>query len=146
MKAKAIVTEIVSARVAVVSVERRAACDGCHKNTDGSGCTVCTLAGGNRTAKARARNDVGAAVGDVVEVESRTARVMFYAALVFLLPVLLAAAGYLLGFYVFLLGELSIIPAVVGLVLAFLPVWLYSKLVISKRLDMEIVSVCSKEE
>lgn len=146
MKTKAIVTEILEGDVAEISVERRAACDGCHKSADGSGCSICTLAGGNRVTKAKARNTVGAAVGDVVEVESRTGRVLFYASLVFLLPVLLAAAGYLLGVYVFLLGELAILPAVAGLVIAFLPVWFYSKLVISKRLDMEIVSVCSAKE
>ncbi|MBE6691265.1 MAG: hypothetical protein E7590_08330 [Ruminococcaceae bacterium] len=142
MRTKAIVTELVSAEVAVVSVERRAACDGCHKNADGSGCSICTLLGGKNSTKAKARNRVGAAVGDTVEVESRSSRILGYAALVFLLPLLLAFAGYLLGAYVFSLGDWAISMAFVALVVSFVPILLYSKLVISKRLDVEIVAVC----
>jgi len=146
MKTKAIVLEIVDREVAVVSVERRAACDGCHKNADGSGCSICTLLGGQHVTKARARNRVGAAQGDTVEVESRASRILGYAAMIFMLPLLMALIGYLLGYYAFSMGEWAISMAFVALVLSFVPIWLYSRLVVSKRLDIEIVAITKEKE
>ena len=145
MRTKAIVTAVQEDGVATVSVERRAACDGCHKNADGSGCSICTLLGGNHCTEAKAKNTLGAAVGDIVEIESRSARMLGYAALVFLVPLLVAFAGYLLGFYVFSLGDLAVLCGIGALVVSFLPIWLYSKLIVSKRLDVEIVSISARE-
>lgn len=141
MRTKATVVEIVNETVAVVSVERRSACDGCHKAEGDKGCSVCSLLGGNREARARALNTAGASVGDTVALESRTSRILSYAAFVFLLPVILGLVGYLLGFYAFSLGEWAIALAFWGIVLSFLPIWLYSKLVVSHRLDVEIVEI-----
>lgn len=141
MRTKATVVEIVNETVAVVSVERRSACDGCHKAEGDKGCSVCSLLGGNREARARALNTAGASVGDTVALESRTSRILSYAAFVFLLPVILGLVGYLLGFYAFSLGEWAIALAFLGIVLSFLPIWLYSKLVVSRRLDVEIVEI-----
>lgn len=144
MRTKAIVTALQENGVATVSVERRAACDGCHKNADGSTCSICTLLGGKNRTETKAKNTVGAAVGDVVEVESRSARMLGYAALVFLVPLLAAFAGYLLGYFAFSLGDYAVLVGIGALVLSFLPIWLYSKLVISKRLDVEIVAISTQ--
>ena len=146
MKTKATVVEIIDPEIAVVSVERRAACDGCHKAADGKGCSVCTLLGGNGETRARAKNTAGAALGDTVEVESRTRRIVGYAALVFLLPVVLAIVGYLVG-TVLSLGEgKALLLALGGLLLSFLLIFFYSKLVVARRVDIEIVSIVRKAE
>ena len=97
MKTLATVIETPEEGIAVIKVERQSACEGCHRATEEGGCSVCTLLGGKNAAHARARNTVGAAVGDRVELESRTGRILSYAALVFLLPVIALIAGYLLG-------------------------------------------------
>ena len=96
MKTKATVVEIIDPDIAVVSVERRAACDGCHKQAEGE-CSVCSLMASGKTMKARAYNAVGAAVGDTVVLESSSACVLGYAALVFLLPIVAVIGGYLLA-------------------------------------------------
>ena len=146
MKAKATVAQIIDENIAIVSVERRAACDGCHKAADGKGCSVCTLLGSKGEARARAKNTVGAAIGDTVEVESRTKRIMGYAALVFLLPVALAIVAYLIGTKLSLGEGASLLLALAGLLLSFLLIFFYSKLVVSRRVDIEIVAITQKAE
>lgn len=146
MRTKATVVEIVDEQIAVVSVERRSACDGCHKAQGDKGCSICTLLGGKHQTRARARNSVGAAAGDVVALESRTSRILGYAALVFLLPIILGLVGYLVGFYALSMGDWAIALAFLGIVVSFLPIWLYSKLVVSRRLDVEIVEILQPKE
>ena len=146
MKTKATVVEIIDPEIAVVSVERRAACDGCHKAADGKGCSVCTLLGSKGETRARAKNTVGAALGDAVEVESRTCRIIGYAALVFLLPVVLAIVGYLIGAKLSLGEGAALLLALGGLLLAFLLIFFYSKLVVSRRVDIEIISIVQGQE
>lgn len=141
MKTLATVVEIENEYTATVSVARHAACDGCHKNADGTGCSVCTLLGGNREARARALNTAGAAVGDTVEVESRTGRMLLYAALVFLLPVVLCLAGYFAGLAVSGREGVALGVAACAFALALFAVWLFSRLVIAHRLDVEILRV-----
>ena len=145
MRTVATVSELLSKKVALVCVERRAACDGCHRATDDKGCSVCTLLGGNAKTVARARNTVGAAVGDRVEVEARTARVLAYAAMVFLLPILSLLVGYFVGQQ--LLGEqAALVLAGVGFLLSFLFLYFYSRFVVARRVDLEIVARLSTEQ
>lgn len=146
MRTKATVVEVIDETVAVVMVERRSACDGCHKAEGDKGCSVCTLLGGKRQTLARALNSAEAAAGDTVALESRSARILLYAALVFILPVLVALACYLVGFYALSLDLWSIALAAGGFLLSFGGVWLYSKLVISRRLDVEIVEIIKRSE
>ena len=141
MKTLATVVEIEQENIAVVSVARHAACDGCHKNAEGKGCSVCTLLGGNREARARALNTAGAAIGDTVEVESRTGRMLLYAALVFLLPVVMALGGYFLGAALLEGAYGAPATAAAAFLLTFAAIWLFSRLVISKRIDVEIVAL-----
>jgi positive regulator of sigma E activity len=141
MKTLATVVEIENDNIATVSVARHAACDGCHKNADGTGCSVCTLLGGNREARVRARNTAGAAVGDTVEVESRTGRMLLYAALVFLLPVVLCLAGYFVGFAISSSEGVALGVAAAAFVLTLFAIRLFSRLVIAQRLDVEILRV-----
>ena len=89
MKTKAIVTAV-DGRFATVETTRTSACEGCHKASEGEGCSVCSLMGGEQKLSSKAYNPVGAKVGDTVMVESSSARMLWYAALVFLVPILFA--------------------------------------------------------
>ena len=139
-KAKVIATDH---EFAIVEAERTSACEGCHKAADG-GCSVCTLMGGDRRISARAINRVGACVGDTVSIESRTGRVIGYAVLVFLLPLLMALVGY--GMTALLTDAIRwrAVGALVGLFCTFAGLFLYSRAVQKKRCDIEITEILSK--
>lgn len=131
--------------IAYVETRRRAACDGCHKAENG-GCSVCSLmVAGDPHVRTKAHNAVGAAVGDRVEVTSPSGRMMWYAALVFLLPIVVGIAGYMVG------ERLSELPvwryacAVGGFVLTLALVAVYSRVFISRRCDAEIVRVLPRD-
>ena len=143
MKTVATVIETPEKEIAIVRVERQSACEGCHRATEEGGCSVCTLLGGKNAAHAQARNTVGAVVGDRVEIESRTGRILLYAALVFLVPVVALIAGYLVGGAIG--GEIAALIGAGSLFLLSLTVlYCYSRFVVAKRVDIEIVSVVTK--
>ncbi|MBQ2119095.1 MAG: SoxR reducing system RseC family protein [Clostridia bacterium] len=124
---------------AVVEAVRSSACDGCHRAAEG--CTACSLLGGKNTMQAKARNDAGAKEGDLVSVEASSGRTLFYAILVFLLPLLLAAAGY---FAAFLAGgeeKIRIAAGAGGFLLAMIGVFLYSRLALAGRCDIRITEI-----
>lgn len=142
MRVKAVVTEV-SEKYSVVESERMSACEGCHKSAEG--CSVCSLMGSEKKISTKAINRIGAKVGDTVEIETESRRVMLYAAAVFMLPVLLCLAFYgvasLIGFgetaqYVFLAA---------GFVISLFFVWIYSKFIVEKRIDAEIVEITDKK-
>lgn len=81
---------IVDTERAIVGMERSSACAG-----DCSRCGGCGSVGQKMTAVAY--NRVGAAVGDVVMVQSSSTAVLLAAALVYLVPLLLFFAGYGVG-------------------------------------------------
>ena len=143
MITEATVTAI-EGKFAVVENERKSACDGCHKNIDGNSCSICSLAGGNRKISMRAYNKIGAEVGDRVEVETESSRVLWYAALIFLFPIFSAMVGYFIGNAVNGNSKLGLLLAAVAMVLAFAAVAVYSKLVVGKRSDAEIVKIIKK--
>ena len=91
MKVKAKVVRL-EGKAAIVESERLSACEGCHKHAEG--CSVCSLMGGNKIIYARAKNNVGAKPGDIVEIETETKTVLFYALLVFILPLAVMLTFY----------------------------------------------------
>ena len=110
----------VEGMLATVETRRVSACEGCHKNAQEGGCSVCTLMGGSdRTITTRAENAVGAKVGDRVVVESATGRVLFYAALVFLVPLLTCFLGFLVAAAFTEIGGYRLLGAVLGFVVWF---------------------------
>ncbi|MBQ7322325.1 MAG: SoxR reducing system RseC family protein [Clostridia bacterium] len=131
---------------ATVESRRTSACEGCHKNTDGSGCEVCALMGSDPVLRSRADNALGARVGDTVTVTTATSRVLGYAALVFLLPLLCGAAGYLLASALTPHAALRAGAALCGFVLAFAALRIYSARVISRRCDVTITAILSSAE
>ena len=88
--------------IAEIRVERASMCDGCvHKNCDSHTCAAGGLLGAGKTMVTRAYNEIGARAGDVVTVETATKKVLSYAALVFLMPILVCAVFYAIGNAVF---------------------------------------------
>lgn len=88
MKQTAIVTEV-KGNKATVEVERSSACAGCSESHD---CIAC-----KKKITVTAENAAGAAVGDRVVIESGSERILGYAALVFVLPLLLAFAAFFIA-------------------------------------------------
>ena len=140
MITKAKVIEV-NDKYTLVEAERKSACDGCHKNADGSACTVCSLMGPNKKISAKAQNRVGAVVGDTVEIESSNKRVMLYAIIVFLLPIALSVAAYFIAGGLGANETWQIVSTVGAFVLSFLGIWAYSKFVIDKRYDVIIKKI-----
>lgn len=69
---------------------RQSACSGdCHK------CSGCGAA--QEALKLTARNPIGAQVGDMVNIEGDTGSVLLAATLLYILPLVLFFAGYILG-------------------------------------------------
>ena len=144
MKTTATVVEVNGTR-ATVETERVAACEGCHKAADGKTCSVCSLMGGNsRKFRSVAENAACAVVGDRVTVETSSRRVLFYAALVFLMPVLVAAIGGVLGWVFTSRTVPTAIGAAIGFSLAFLGVRIYSVRIGKRRPDAVITEVIGK--
>ncbi len=145
MKTQAKVISLCGMR-AVVETSRRSACEGCHKNADGESCSVCTLMGGERRFTSVADNLIGAEVGDLVMIESDTRRVLFYAILVFLLPLIAAALGYGIGVLCSLSVGFCALCAAIGFCLCFAGLFGYSKAIADKRCDVVIVEIIKSDK
>ena len=127
---------------ATVEARRLSACEGCHKNQDGKHeCSVCSLMGGDGVIRTEAENPIGAAVGNRVMIESRTGRMLWYAALVFLLPVILALVVYGVATLLTEREAWHLAAAAVAFVATFVGLFIYSRVVQKKRCDVEIVEI-----
>lgn len=140
MKTEAVVIST-DGRFAVVETERTSACEGCHKSEDGKGCSVCSLMGGDRKLSARAKNTVGAQAGDRVMIESQTGRMLYYAVLVFLLPVVISLLCYAGASLLTAQMAWKLMGAAMGFCLTFAGLFLYSRAVQKKRCDIEIIEI-----
>ena len=123
---------------ASVEVSRKSACEGCHANADGE-CAACVSFVSKETI-ARAENSANARIGDRVVLETDSGTVILYAAAVFVFPIILAIAGYMLG-SLFKLDAAAYIGAILGFVLAFTVVWATLNKRASKRCDVRIVRI-----
>lgn len=128
-----------------IEVSRESACEGCSQNKDGS-CHACIrLTEDARAMKTRARDPLGASIGDLVEVETPSGTVIRYAAEVFLLPLILGACGYLIGEK---LGG-SLLPFFCSLA-GFIAAFVYIKFIPAKRAerhcDVVIVKIESRRD
>ncbi len=140
MKTEATVVAVSGAR-ATVETQRLSACEGCHKATEGEDCSVCTLMGGNRALRAEAENPIGAREGDRVVIESRTSRMLWYAALVFLCPIVLAILAYVLASALSMTSLWQTLFPLFAFVGTFLGIFVYSKSVQKKRCDIVITEI-----
>lgn len=145
MQTKATVVAVNGDR-ATVEVVRSSACEGCHKATEGEGCSVCSLMGGDRKFRAEAENPVGAKVGDRVTVESATGRVLWYSALVFGLPILATLLCY--GIVGLFTEETlwKLLGAGIGFAGSFALIRMYSVRVSKSKCDIEITGILTDED
>lgn len=94
MRQKAIVKSV-EGRYATVEVSRSAMCDGCaNQDCSSHTCAAGALFGASKTMTARAKNPLGAVAGDTVWIESADKTVLGYAALVFLMPIVVCMILY----------------------------------------------------
>ena len=123
MVQNAIVKKIVREGVAEVSLLRQMEC-GLHCDGACAGCS----AKPPQEILALASNAIGAKPGDFVEVEPSDGHNISPSIAVFLLPCVGLGLGYALGMYALHLGELtSLVTAVLGLAVGFLPAFLMNR-------------------
>lgn len=137
MRQIGIVTEIKNQKT-TVEVRRMSACSGCHRANPGmdtasdadiSHCHECSMFPQETEMTVSAINEIGAAVGERVVIESSTELILGFAAAVFLLPI---GAAFLIGCLFALVIPASWSPylgAVIGFVGAFAAV----KLIFDRR-------------
>lgn len=116
----ATVEKILDASHAEISVPRKSACG--HDCEECAGCGVSGAA-----VHARAQNPIGAKPGQKVVVQSDTKRMMGIVILVYLIPVVLFIAGYLLAFVLTSSVGIQYAAAVSGFVIGILFAILYDR-------------------
>ena len=140
MRQRAVVLET-SGKIATIEVSRSSMCEGCQ---NGSGCGGhCELTGLVATSgkmKARAVNTLGAQVGEVVEVETGSGKVLGYAALVFLLPIAVCAFFYGLCGRIFGSDPAAFLGAAAGFVLTFVGISIFDRIKRKRTPDIRIVN------
>ena len=143
MTAEGTVIKITDDTHAIVKTVRKSACAECHKKSDG-GCRACDIFLGADTIETNAVNRIGASEGDTVIVESTTSYVIFAAAVVFVLPILLALAGYCLFAYAFSLASYAPLVAVCGFAAGIICAVVYG-LFEKKKERIIIVKILNKD-
>lgn len=120
---------------AQVACLRQSACSGdCHK------CSGCGAV--QQTMVITARNPISAQPGDLVIIESETGPVLAAAAVLFLLPLALFVAGYLIGMQWELGGWVGVSAFGLGIALVIA----YDRLVMKKKHTVyTIIGLCGKE-
>lgn len=123
MVQNAVVKEIIKGDVVRVSLLRQMEC-GLHCDGACAGC-------GQKPKEeilALASNDIGAKPGDFVEVEPTGVGNISVSVIVFLLPCVFLALGYIVGESLMGLNEaMSLFTALVGLVVGFVPAYLVNR-------------------
>lgn len=119
MKQKAVVKSILG-DCAMVEVARNSMCDGCaNQNCESHTCAAGAMFGSAKTMTVRAKNPVGATVGDTVWVETADSQVLKSAALVFLMPIVVCMILYAIAGTLFSADWIAYAAAGVGFVGAF---------------------------
>ncbi len=117
MQRKATVQAILPDGKAELAVQRESACSGdCHH------CGGCGTVG--QTLRLTAENPIGAQKGDIVLIASESAPVLWAAALIYALPMLLFLAGYLLSMR---LGAWAAAIGAGGFLIGLLPAFAYNR-------------------
>ena len=116
----------------IISVDGEFSTIRIDKTDQCQGCTACKSLG-NGVLQVDAFNKIGAQPGDTVEIEIESAKILRHSFIVFIFPLFMLVAGYLLGLQ-FTKGindsgeEAGIIGAVMGLVLSFIVIRLYDRI------------------
>jgi len=144
MRQRAVVLDIKGKR-ATVEVSRAAMCDGCHKSGNcGGGCAITGIVSTGNKMTAVAENPVWAEIGDVVEIETESKLVLAYAALVFIVPIIVCALFYYIGTLLFDGEGGAYLTAAVGFVMSFVVIAIVDRLRGKNRCDITIVNIIEK--
>ena len=127
---------------AIVEISRKSACAMCREGGS-SACAACSIFTSSKKASARAQNKVGAETGDIVEVEGSEKTIIGFAALVFILPIVLPIVGFLL----FRSNHtVAITVAAAAMFLSFIVVYFISKSYEKKKPVLTITKILKKRE
>lgn len=143
MTAKCTVKKINENGTATVYAERKSACDACHVNQNGKTCTACDIFLGDDKFEAEVDNSIGAKLYDEVIVESPSGYVIATAALIFILPLVIAAVLYAAVY--FINSEYAPVGAVVGAVISFVIIFAVEKITKKKKTGMKIIKILNKK-
>ncbi|MCI6841207.1 MAG: SoxR reducing system RseC family protein [Clostridiales bacterium] len=128
---------------AVVEVTRESACAGCH-NSDN--CSICKIGlTDHAEMRSKAANPLGAREGDTVQIETDSATVLHYSAAVFLLPLALGAAGYIIGYIADFDIMIRYIISLIGFAAAFVILKIFLEKRAAKRLDVRITQIIARK-
>lgn len=117
MEQIAVVKQILDNGMAQIAVERETACGAAHSCHDCAGCEKMMT---NTHTVVTAFNDVQAGKGDVVKVRSENAAFFKTAAIVYILPLILAMVFYFGGLGLALSEGLQVLMAFVGFLVGIL--------------------------
>ena len=132
MREQAIVVKT-TGKIAVLRIQKRPECEGCK---------ICAFKEGQSVVKVKAKNTVGAKAGDTVIVQAEKDNRLLASFIVYILPVLFAAAGAAVGFLALDDQLWAALCCVAGLVLGFAAVFLLDKWAVrSRRFRLEVVLV-----
>lgn len=138
MRQRAVVVEC-KGDIAVIETSRRSMCEGCEKSGGcGGHCSFSGIMASGGKMRAEADNTIGAKVGESVEVETGGCVILGYAALVFILPIIVCAVFYLI-FNALINSAFGYIGALAGFVLTFVGIILFDKSRKNKKRDIKIV-------
>lgn len=128
---------------AVVEVTRESACAGCH-NSDN--CSICKIGlTDHAEIRSKAANPLGAREGDTVQIETDSATILHYSAAVFLLPLALGAAGYIIGYIADFDIMIRYIISLIGFAAAFVILKIFLEKRAAKRLDVRITQIIARK-
>lgn len=121
-------------KIAVLQIEKSPACEGCK---------VCAFKAGKSRVKVKALNAAGAKKGDTVIVQAEKDNRTLASFFAYIVPVLLAGAGVLIGALCKLEELYIVLLCLGGLALGFGAVFAIDKLLARSRgFGMEVVEVC----
>ena len=128
---------------AVVEVTRESACAGCH-NSDN--CSICKIGlTDHAEMRSKAANPLGAREGDTVQIETDSATILHYSAAVFLLPLALGAAGYIIGYIADFDIMIRYIISLIGFAAAFVILKIFLEKRAAKRLDVRMTQIIARK-
>ena len=121
-------------KIAVLQIEKSPACEGCR---------ICAFKAGKSRVKVKALNAAGAKKGDTVIVQAEKDNRTLASFFAYIVPVLLAGAGVLIGALCKLEELYIVLLCLGGLALGFGAVFAIDKLLARSRgFGMEVVEVC----
>mgnify|MGYP001660365165 FL=1 len=120
-------------KIAYVRIEKHPECDGCK---------MCAFRNGQSTVRVKALNRAGARTGDTVQVQAEKDNRLLASLIVYIVPVLFAGAGALVGWYAVGKEVWAAVLCLIGLAVGFAAVYALDKILGKTRgFGMEITQI-----